>query len=352
MPLSLFKSKLKSKSSAKCFNTTTALLTLSEAEIFKRKMEKQNWFIPDDLCLLTKVVRTSKTEIERPKQKNKCVAPYLNKTDTTRKVSVALQSPDDLTDLINKFNPILNYVWNLFLIRLRKSLSDIQEIKKVHTLATGCSSSLIQGRNEEYIASCASIHNQANVSIHQCSTYYNDTNNFNPLSLLNKKDDIQKKQKSHFLTKMFLKRFKNKVLEVNEVKEKSIICGKKQKLPLHVEIFLWSALTVACVGLHYKSITGLKDTDFISAGAFCGFLVILIGLFAGHLMGTPVNRRIEIFFCLVGCALFVAAGALNIDYFDDYRKGEYRNYGLAKASLAIINGALFLIDSLLTWRGE
>ncbi|KAK4874573.1 hypothetical protein RN001_013933 [Aquatica leii] len=121
---------------------------------------------------------------------------------------------------------------------------------------------------------------------------------------------------------------------------------------LSIVKFLELALTVACVGLHYHSITDVHDTDFISAGAFCGFLVILTGVFAGHLMGTPVNRRIEIFFCIVGCALFVAAGALNIEYYDNARKGERRNYGLAKASLAIINGALFLIDSLLTWRGE
>ncbi|KAF5285788.1 hypothetical protein FQA39_LY04249 [Lamprigera yunnana] len=121
---------------------------------------------------------------------------------------------------------------------------------------------------------------------------------------------------------------------------------------LSIVKFLELALTVGCVALHYQSTTGDQDTDFISAGAFCGFLVILTGVFAGHLMGTPVNRRIEIFFCLVGCALFVAAGALNIQQYDNARKGERRNYGLAKASLAIINGALFLIDSLLTWRGE
>lgn len=69
-------------------------------------------------------------------------------------------------------------------------------------------------------------------------------------------------------------------------------------------------------------------------------------------MSTPINRRIDIFFSLVGCAIFVAAGALNIEKFQDAWKGEPRDYGLAKASLAIINGALFLLDSLLSWRGD
>ncbi|KAF2899279.1 hypothetical protein ILUMI_06897 [Ignelater luminosus] len=116
--------------------------------------------------------------------------------------------------------------------------------------------------------------------------------------------------------------------------------------------FLELALTVACIALHYHSITGDHNTDFITAGAFCGFLVILVGGFAGHVMSTPINKRIDIFFSLVGCAAFVAAGALNIEHFDNASRGKTRDYGLAKASLAIINGALFLVDSLLSWRGE
>lgn len=69
-------------------------------------------------------------------------------------------------------------------------------------------------------------------------------------------------------------------------------------------------------------------------------------------MSSPISRNIDIFFCLVGCAAFVAAGALNIQYFQNARSGKYRDYGLAKASLAIINGACFLVDGLFTWRGN
>lgn len=75
-------------------------------------------------------------------------------------------------------------------------------------------------------------------------------------------------------------------------------------------------------------------------------------LLSGHLMSAPITRKIDIFFCLVGCAAFVAAGALNIKQWDNRWKSETRDYGLAKASLAIINGAIFLVDSLLTWRGD
>ncbi|XP_018335260.1 uncharacterized protein LOC108744138 [Agrilus planipennis] len=116
--------------------------------------------------------------------------------------------------------------------------------------------------------------------------------------------------------------------------------------------FLELALAVVCLGLHYKSISNDLHTDLVSATAFGGYIIILLGGFAGHLMSTPINRRIDIWFCLVGCAIFVAAGALNIQHFENTWKGEYRNYGLAKASIAIINGAIFLVDSLLTWRGD
>ncbi|CAG9817897.1 unnamed protein product [Phaedon cochleariae] len=113
---------------------------------------------------------------------------------------------------------------------------------------------------------------------------------------------------------------------------------------------MMQVLAIVCLGLHYKSVTNDLNTDIISAAAFGGYIIILIGGFSGHLMTTPFNRRIDIFFCLAGCALFVAAGAMNIKIYQDYGKSEWRDYGLAKGSLAIINGALFLLDSLLMYN--
>ncbi|XP_018563589.1 protein snakeskin-like [Anoplophora glabripennis] len=116
--------------------------------------------------------------------------------------------------------------------------------------------------------------------------------------------------------------------------------------------FLELLIAVCCIGLHYKSRTNDFNADSLSVTAFGGYIIILIGGFAGYIMSTPINKRIDIFFSLVGCAIFVAAGALNIHIFQDYGKSEWKDYGLAKASLSIINGALFLLDSLLTWRGD
>ncbi|XP_066259679.1 uncharacterized protein [Euwallacea similis] len=116
--------------------------------------------------------------------------------------------------------------------------------------------------------------------------------------------------------------------------------------------FLELLIAVICIGLHYKCQTGDWNIDTLSAVAFGGFIIILIGGFAGYLLSSPITKKIDIFYSLVGCAMFVAAGALNIKNFENSWKGEARDYGLAKGSMAVINGVFFLLDALITWRGD
>ncbi|XP_076291728.1 uncharacterized protein LOC143214487 [Lasioglossum baleicum] len=115
-------------------------------------------------------------------------------------------------------------------------------------------------------------------------------------------------------------------------------------------------LLVACIliGLHYHSFNaGNQHTAMITMGTFGGYIIILVGLFAGNVMGTPVNRRVDLFFAVVGCALFIITGALNIDLFSKIAyKSSFRDTGLAKGSISIIEAALFLVDAFLTFRGE
>ncbi|XP_043489561.1 uncharacterized protein LOC122516073 [Polistes fuscatus] len=112
-------------------------------------------------------------------------------------------------------------------------------------------------------------------------------------------------------------------------------------------------LVCILIGLHYNSFyEGDKHTEMITMGTFGGYLIILVGLFAGSLMATPVNRRVDLFFSLIGCALFVAAGALNIKHFDKRSDTSIRDTGLAKGSISIIQGVLFLVDAFLTFKGE
>ncbi|XP_012266252.2 protein snakeskin-like [Athalia rosae] len=117
-------------------------------------------------------------------------------------------------------------------------------------------------------------------------------------------------------------------------------------------------LVLVCVmiGLHYHSAVILGPIkDLLIVGTIGGYLIILIGLFAASLMGTPVNRRVDLFFSVVGCVLFVIAGGIAIHYFKtlpSYSTNELRNIGLSKGSMAIIEAAFFLADAIFTFRGE
>lgn len=115
--------------------------------------------------------------------------------------------------------------------------------------------------------------------------------------------------------------------------------------------FLELALTCSCVALHYHSYNAEADVGMLVTGTFVGFLIIFAGAAAGYVMQTPSHKRIDIFYSLVGVCLFVASGALIIDKYQHYGKSELRDKNLAKASLAIINGGVLLIDAVLTQRG-
>jgi hypothetical protein len=77
---------------------------------------------------------------------------------------------------------------------------------------------------------------------------------------------------------------------------------------------------------------------------------------SSEFLDTYLNTELcfqDIFYSLVGCALFIAAGSFIIQDFDRYYGSkETRNIGLSKGAMAIINGVVFLIDSVLSFRGE
>lgn len=120
---------------------------------------------------------------------------------------------------------------------------------------------------------------------------------------------------------------------------------------LSIVKFLELALTITCLGLHYVSLQENKvETILLIAGTYVGYTIILVAIFAGYLMSTPVNKRLDLYFSLVGCCLFIASGSLVIDYWRQGYDTETRRKALAKGSLSIINGACFLVDLLLTFR--
>ncbi|XP_075973731.1 protein snakeskin-like [Anticarsia gemmatalis] len=120
---------------------------------------------------------------------------------------------------------------------------------------------------------------------------------------------------------------------------------------LSIVKFVELALTCSCVALHYYSFNPSSDIGMLVTGTFVGYLIIFAGAAAGYIMQTPSHKRIDIFYSLVGVALFVASGAVIIDNYQHAGKGDLRDKNLAKASLAIINGAVLLLDAVLTQRG-
>ncbi|XP_055616229.1 uncharacterized protein LOC129762206 [Toxorhynchites rutilus septentrionalis] len=120
---------------------------------------------------------------------------------------------------------------------------------------------------------------------------------------------------------------------------------------LSVVKFLELALTLCCVALHYKSLGETSElTIMLVSGTFVGYTIILIGLFAGYLISNPINKKLDLFFSLLGCAMFIASGVLILEAWESGFKTERRRLAISKGSLAIINGVLFFFDSVFTFR--
>lgn len=70
---------------------------------------------------------------------------------------------------------------------------------------------------------------------------------------------------------------------------------------------------------------------------------------SGHVIGSVVEKRLNALISLLGCILFVTSGALVIDKWHDYVNllgRDNKRYAIATGSLMIINGAVFLLDTL------
>ncbi|XP_016911976.1 uncharacterized protein LOC107997713 [Apis cerana] len=121
-------------------------------------------------------------------------------------------------------------------------------------------------------------------------------------------------------------------------------------------IFKVVELIIVCVliGLHYHSFSDSSLTSaFVTMGTFGGYLIILVGICLGIILGATIDHRLDLFFSIVGCILFIIAGALILDHFiNAVYRGNFRNTGIAKGCISIIQGVLFLIDAVFAFRGN
>ncbi|CAG9137306.1 unnamed protein product [Plutella xylostella] len=76
---------------------------------------------------------------------------------------------------------------------------------------------------------------------------------------------------------------------------------------LSIVKFLELALACACVAIHYHSYNSDPDIGMLVTGTFVGYLIIFAGAAAGYMMQTVTHKRVDIFYSLVGVALYVAA---------------------------------------------
>ncbi|KAH8276599.1 hypothetical protein KR044_008632 [Drosophila immigrans] len=106
-------------------------------------------------------------------------------------------------------------------------------------------------------------------------------------------------------------------------------------------------IAIACVVL-YEIVGDLSNRPLIVCGTIGGYTIICAILLIGHVLGSVIEKRLNALISLIGCILFVASGALVIDQWHDERLtfGDRKRDSIAAGSLMIINGAVFLMDTL------
>uniref|UniRef100_A0A182Y548 Uncharacterized protein n=1 Tax=Anopheles stephensi TaxID=30069 RepID=A0A182Y548_ANOST len=153
--------------------------------------------------------------------------------------------------------------------------------------------------------------------------------------------------------------------------------AREYRPPLSIIKFLELSLAITCTTLHYYSFDdGDLVTGFLATGTFCGFIVILFTImagtgtpvhdkiqfgsvnsavcvyvcFPGYLMKAHLHRRLSIFYSLLGCACFLTSGVFIIEAWEHAFRTRTRDLAITKGSIAVINGVIFLMDTIFTFR--
>ncbi|XP_058811336.1 uncharacterized protein LOC131676233 [Topomyia yanbarensis] len=121
---------------------------------------------------------------------------------------------------------------------------------------------------------------------------------------------------------------------------------------LTLSTFIFSkCLATTCTVLHYYSFDdGDLVTGFLATGTFCGFIVILTTVMIGYLMKAHIHRRLNLFYSLLGCGLFLTSGVFIIKAWEHAYRTRTRDLAITKGSVALINGVIFLMDAIFTFR--
>ncbi|XP_043281949.1 protein snakeskin [Venturia canescens] len=99
------------------------------------------------------------------------------------------------------------------------------------------------------------------------------------------------------------------------------------------------------------------DAEIVASGVFVGFFIYTSAVLITYCFGTTEHKKtlIEIIMNFVGMFMFVAVGGTALHYWHGYQP-EHKNtlvtpereVGLAMGSLCVLEGAAYLVDTLLS----
>ncbi|KAL5276042.1 hypothetical protein ACFFRR_001710 [Megaselia abdita] len=114
------------------------------------------------------------------------------------------------------------------------------------------------------------------------------------------------------------------------------------------------AIAIVCIILWESTSTVfLSKWPLIVCGTIVGFTIICGVIVIGNIINSDIDKKLAGIIAIVGCVMFVTAGALIIDEWHDasFLSGkENKNKALAAGSLMIINSAVFLLDTIFICR--
>lgn len=72
--------------------------------------------------------------------------------------------------------------------------------------------------------------------------------------------------------------------------------------------------------------------------------------FTGHLLRTPIHKRLDVLFSFVGAAMFIASGVLILRIWNMPFRSKFRDLSILKGAVSFITGALFIFDFIFAFK--
>nr|CAD7404441.1 unnamed protein product [Timema poppensis] len=97
------------------------------------------------------------------------------------------------------------------------------------------------------------------------------------------------------------------------------------------------------------------DVEIIASGVFVGYIIYTLAVLVSYCFGTTEQKRtlVDIIMNFSGCILWIAVGGTALHYWHGYQSEhkfltftQEREVGLALGSLCVIQGAVYLLDTV------